>query len=191
MDDAIDLCKRQESISNAGAHSKRLTMKQQRTTRCGICLYYPGHGEVFLPVYQLLHQFCQSCSYQASLFVTLRYRGDVSLTPIDGPIAPEGMPPSQTTCSLYSCELFTVPRPKYIFASAIDQRLGRILQDPSAHQAEALVAEASTELPDTKRPERVMKLGFFEQGILTGLVLTLTVILTGTGAAGYYFWPNS
>lgn len=104
----------------------------------------------------------------------------------DGPIAPDANPPNPATYGLYDTELFTVPRPKYVAGSKTSERLGALLGNPSPQHIEALVAEAAGELSDTKRPKRLVKLGFFEQGIVTGLALVLTTALGCTGVAGYY-----
>lgn len=82
--------------------------------------------------------------------------------------------------------MFTVPRPKYVVGSGISDRLSKALIDPSPQQLQALDSEVAVELPDMKRPKRVVSLGFFEQGIVTGLVMVLTTAVAGTGVAGYY-----
>lgn len=104
----------------------------------------------------------------------------------DGPIAPDGRPPNPATSGLYDTDLFTAPRPKYIAGSKISEQLSELLANPSPQHIEALVAEATGELSDTKRPKRLVKLGFFEQGIVTGLALALTTVIGCTGVAGYY-----
>jgi hypothetical protein len=37
-----------------------------------------------------------------------------------------------------------------------------------------------------KRPLKGTQLGFFEQGIVTSLVVILTTVVSGTGLLGYY-----
>lgn len=105
---------------------------------------------------------------------------------LDGPIAPDGKPLALDPYGLYNPELFTVPRPKYVTGSGHSKRLDQLLDNPSTQKLATLDAEATVELPDIQRPNKVVTVGFFEQGILTGLILALTTVVAGTGVAGYY-----
>lgn len=107
-----------------------------------------------------------------------------------GPMAPEAHPPDNVTCNIYTPKLFTTPQAQYITSSGINRRFDEIAKCQLTGEASAsldeLVAEASAPLVDVKRPSHVSPIGFFEQGIITGLTLTLTTVLGGLGVVGYF-----
>ncbi|EEU42946.1 uncharacterized protein NECHADRAFT_95375 [Fusarium vanettenii 77-13-4] len=102
------------------------------------------------------------------------------------PIAPEGHPPQPNTYRIYQQHLFSNPTPKYITNSSTSEKLAKFMSGSSPHELVALDREATTKLPEIVRLKRAGGIGFFNQGIVTGLVLALTTLLSGTGVLGYY-----
>ncbi|KAM0435865.1 hypothetical protein ACHAPT_002756 [Fusarium lateritium] len=102
------------------------------------------------------------------------------------PIAPEGHPPQLGNDGIYQQSLFSQPRPKYFTSSPASKKLELLMSVPSPHQLAALDQEAMKKLPEIVRLKRAGGIGFFNQGIVTGLVLALTTFLSGTGLLGYY-----
>ncbi|KAI6767460.1 hypothetical protein HG530_005469 [Fusarium avenaceum] len=102
------------------------------------------------------------------------------------PIAPLGHPPQSGTNNIYHSDFFSRPKPKYLTKTAADDKLDKIVGNSSVSQLSALDQEATTKLPEMKRPLKGTQLGFFEQGIVTSLVVILTTVVSGTGLLGYY-----
>lgn len=62
-----------------------------------------------------------------------------------------------------------------------------ILEAKNTVKSDALWREAIAPLPSTKqRPG--FKIGFFEQGIITGVSLTLISLVATVSTLGYYTW---
>ncbi|RSL71453.1 hypothetical protein CEP54_001316 [Fusarium duplospermum] len=101
------------------------------------------------------------------------------------PIAPEGHPPQPNNYSIYQQDHFSQPKPKYLTHSSFSKKLAKF-RSASSRELVALDREATTKLPEIVRLKRAGGIGFFNQGIVTGLVLALTTLLSGTGLLGYY-----
>lgn len=89
----------------------------------------------------------------------------------------------------YPMWLFSVPRPKYVTYPPSSRVLHESLRDDNVVQIAESLFELSRELkPKNKRSEGG-QIGFFEQGILTGVGLSL-LTLFGMGGLCYYgtFW---
>ena len=115
------------------------------------------------------------------------------LTSSDSPIAPAGSPPQANTNAIYTEDLFSRPKPKYLSKSSTDEKLTKILGTSTASDLRALEVEATRRLPEMKRRLKGTQLGFFEQGIVTSLVFVLTTLVSGTGLLGYYgirYWRS-
>ncbi|KAJ9665635.1 hypothetical protein H2201_004327 [Coniosporium apollinis] len=101
-----------------------------------------------------------------------------------GPAAPLNHPVSPST--RYPASLFAVPRPQYVTPSPRSALIKQTLPNASSVALTQLLEEARADLPiDKKRPERVA-VGFFEQGIITGLSFVLVSTLAGLGTLGYF-----
>ncbi|RBR26695.1 uncharacterized protein FIESC28_00478 [Fusarium coffeatum] len=87
------------------------------------------------------------------------------------PIAPAGSPPQANTNAIYTEDLFSRPKPKYLSKSSTDEKLTKILGTSTAADLRALEVEATKRLPEMKRRLKGTQLGFFEQGIVTSLAL--------------------
>ncbi|KAJ4319255.1 hypothetical protein N0V84_006446 [Fusarium piperis] len=109
------------------------------------------------------------------------------------PIATEGHPPQPNNYRIYQEDLFSQPRPKYLTTSSSSKKLAKYMSASAPHELAALDREAMAKLPEVVRLKRAGGIGFFNQGILTGLVLALTTLLSGTGLLGYYavkYWRS-
>ncbi|CAG8946442.1 unnamed protein product [Penicillium salamii] len=97
-----------------------------------------------------------------------------------GPAIPKDTPLSQTR---YTKSQFEVPRPQILkpVPNSTDIVLG------NTAKADKLWREAIAPLPSTKqRPG--FKIGFFEQGIITGGLITLGSLIATASTLGYYTW---
>ncbi|KAJ4120086.1 hypothetical protein NW768_010369 [Fusarium equiseti] len=109
------------------------------------------------------------------------------------PIAPAGSPPQANTNAIYTENLFSRPKPKYLSKSSTDEKLTSILATSTAADLRRLEVEATRRLPEMKRRLKGTQLGFFEQGIVTSVVFVLTTLVSGTGLLGYYgirYWRS-
>ncbi|KAG9256756.1 Aldehyde/histidinol dehydrogenase [Emericellopsis atlantica] len=109
-----------------------------------------------------------------------------------GPMAPNGNPPCDASLTLYTQNMFTVPRPQFIVSAKNNERIDAFhFGRDSVQDLDKFAAEATAQLPDPKRPGKAVPLGFFEQGIVTGLALTLSALIGGSGLIGYsvlWYW---
>jgi len=62
-----------------------------------------------------------------------------------------------------------------------------ILGDTNTAKADKLWREAIAPLPSTKQKPG-FKIGFFEQGIITGGLITLVSLVATVSTLGYYTW---
>ena len=107
-------------------------------------------------------------------------------------MAPNRNPPCDTSLTLYTQNMFTVPRPQFIVSDKNNERIDAFHSGgDSVQDLDKFVVEATAQLPDAKRPDKAVPLGFFEQGIVTGLALTLSALIGGSGLIGYsvlWYW---
>ncbi|KAJ5595734.1 hypothetical protein N7450_002192 [Penicillium hetheringtonii] len=87
----------------------------------------------------------------------------------------------------YSREVFQIPRPQLINAPAKAYATQKILANENTLKSDALWREAISPLSSMKQ-RAGFKIGFFEQGILTGVSLTLMSLIGVVGTLGYYTW---
>jgi hypothetical protein len=100
-----------------------------------------------------------------------------------GPASPINSPPNRET--RYSASLFQIPRPQFVSQSSNAALARRVLDRPGSQEALAAWREAVAPLPATgQRAGR--SIGFFEQGIITGGVITLFSIVATVSTLGYY-----
>ncbi|KAJ5151370.1 uncharacterized protein N7482_010622 [Penicillium canariense] len=102
-----------------------------------------------------------------------------------GPALPRNAPYSPDT--RYATSQFQKPRPHLINPSASAYTAQTILENESTVKSDALWRETLAPLPATKQPPG-FKIGFFEQGIITGGVLTLASLIATVSTVGYYTW---
>ncbi|KAL4876677.1 Aldehyde/histidinol dehydrogenase [Aspergillus karnatakaensis] len=100
-----------------------------------------------------------------------------------GPAAPTGSPATRET--RYSPSLFQTPRPQFVSESSNASLVRWVLDKPRSKEATEAWKEAVSPLPSTglKAGKRI---GFFEQGIITGGVITLFSFVATVGTLGYY-----
>ncbi|KAH3554859.1 hypothetical protein KXW20_009501, partial [Aspergillus fumigatus] len=110
----------------------------------------------------------------------------INHVPVDmliGPAYPINTAPSTET--RYTPALFQVPRPQFV-TEANTSALVRSILDPSdATRSATAWREALAPLPSTgQRPGR--RIGFFEQGLITGGVITLATLIATVSTVGWY-----
>ncbi|KAF7184482.1 hypothetical protein CNMCM7691_005550 [Aspergillus felis] len=110
----------------------------------------------------------------------------VNHVPVDmliGPAYPINTAPS--TATRYTPALLQVPRPQFV-AETNNSALVKSILDPSdATKSANAWREALTSLPSTgQRPG--WKIGFFEQGLITGGVVTLATLVATVSTVGWY-----
>ncbi|KXJ85369.1 Aldehyde/histidinol dehydrogenase [Microdochium bolleyi] len=88
---------------------------------------------------------------------------------------------SSATTSPYTTSLFSLPKPQFITTSPLTRTVAAIMANP---HSTAVVLDPKA-LPAVKRLKNRLALGFFEQGIVTGGVLLLSVVLSCTGYLGW------
>ncbi|KAL2352244.1 aldehyde dehydrogenase PutA [Cryomyces antarcticus] len=101
-----------------------------------------------------------------------------------GPAAPINYPVSATT--RYSSILFTKSRPQYIVPSQRSSVLGEVLRTGSRAALSQVYGEATASLPVAEKRSEGGSIGFFEQGIVTGLSMTFVPLVAGIGTLGYF-----
>ncbi|KAF7715071.1 Uncharacterized protein PECH_003541 [Penicillium ucsense] len=102
-----------------------------------------------------------------------------------GPAIPRNTPYSQTT--RYAISHFQKPRPQLITPSTATFAVNSVLDTKSTVRSDALWRAALSPLPPTKQ-RAGFKIGFFEQGILTGVSITLISLVATFSTVGYYTW---
>ncbi|GFF59090.1 aldehyde dehydrogenase family 3 member B1 [Aspergillus udagawae] len=107
----------------------------------------------------------------------------IQLTDSVGPAYPINTGPS--TATRYTPALFQVPRPQFV-AETNNSALVKCILDPSdATKSGNAWREALAALPSTgQRPG--WRIGFFEQGIITGGVITLATLVAAVSTVGWY-----
>lgn len=85
----------------------------------------------------------------------------------------------------YSSEMFSISRPQYISAlptelSVVDEHLVPGWNSNRTTKAKQLRSLATQKLPGTGQAQGY-DIGFFEQGILLGLGIVLTIVVPATG----------
>jgi hypothetical protein len=102
-----------------------------------------------------------------------------------GPARPRNPPNHPQT--RYATSSFQKPRPQLINPAGTAYATHTILENKNPVKSDALWREAIAPLPSTKqRPG--FKIGFFEQGIITGVSLTLISLVATVSTLGYYTW---
>lgn len=102
-----------------------------------------------------------------------------------GPALPRNTPYNLNT--RYSTSSFQFPRPQLITSTASAHTAHTILENTNTTKADTLWREALSPLPATKQRQG-FKIGFFEQGIITGGLLTLASLVATVSTLGYYAW---
>ncbi|KAH7016424.1 Aldehyde/histidinol dehydrogenase [Microdochium trichocladiopsis] len=98
-----------------------------------------------------------------------------------GPIAPSNSPYNLALSSPYTTTLFSVPKPQHMVPTPLSETIAAIMSNP---HSTAVVLDPKA-LPPVKRLKNRLAPGFFEQGIVTGGLLLLSVVLSCTGWVGY------
>jgi hypothetical protein len=103
------------------------------------------------------------------------------------PVAPSqnGSKPS-TSSRPYDSSLFSLPKPQYVSIPEESRWLNDLLAAPTPTQLKRLEDDATARLPEVKRLKKGRDVGFFDQGILTGGVVILSMLVTCAGALGYF-----
>jgi hypothetical protein len=124
-------------------------------------------------------------SYSLSSFIPSSYTiGNLLLVLLTevGPMIPLNSPLSLST--RYTPESFGVPRPQVVNRSG-NTVLAKSLLEGKVPKSIRSAQEFLSPLPEIEqRPGH--KIGFFEQGIITGGLITLTSLITIVSAAGYW-----
>jgi hypothetical protein len=85
----------------------------------------------------------------------------------------------------YNAASFLVPHPQFVTESASSTLLRSVLDKPTSAEAVKVWDDALKPLPPTGQRSG-KRIGFFEQGILTGVGITLFSVIGVVGAVGYY-----
>ncbi|KAF3017262.1 hypothetical protein E8E15_003427 [Penicillium rubens] len=88
----------------------------------------------------------------------------------------------------YPTTVFSVPRPHYIRPTGLSQSVTDILRAKSPSALQNMLDLQSSQLACRTRRPLGGGVGFFEQGILTGLGLFSISILAGLSSLGYWAW---
>lgn len=105
-------------------------------------------------------------------------------------MAPKDQPLNPATLARYEDRHFTLPKAQFISGSTHPHSriIEKALSTPSTDILTTLDAEATAKLKDMVRPKKGGDIGFFNQGIVTGGVLVLSTVLSGTGFLCYYLF---
>lgn len=102
-----------------------------------------------------------------------------------GPAIPRNAPYNNST--RYSLTHLQKPRTQLIRSSKEAHVAQTVLENPDPIKSAALWQEALAPLPSTnQRPG--FRIGFFEQGIITGGLITLGSLIATVSTLGYYTW---
>ncbi|KAL1891088.1 hypothetical protein Sste5346_007914 [Sporothrix stenoceras] len=107
-----------------------------------------------------------------------------------GPVAPAGHGISPPWTDRYTTDIFSLPRPQFISTPKKAPLVDLFLSGGTARQLQELQNKASAALIPFQRPAKAAYVGFFEQGIITGGLLLLSSVATGTGLLCYYGYKH-
>ncbi|KAH7014596.1 Aldehyde/histidinol dehydrogenase [Microdochium trichocladiopsis] len=99
-----------------------------------------------------------------------------------GPMTPATTSYNVALSTPYPTILFSLPKPQHIVPTVLSKTIASIMSNP---HSTAVVLDPKA-LPPVKRLKNRLALGFFEQGIVTGGVILLSVVLSCTGWVGWY-----
>ncbi|KAL3437032.1 Aldehyde/histidinol dehydrogenase [Aspergillus tetrazonus] len=108
--------------------------------------------------------------------------------PVDlliGPAYPITTQPPADRSTRYNAANFLVPHPQFVTESASSTLVRSVLDKPTSAEAVKVWDDALKLLPPTEQRSG-KRIGFFEQGILTGVGITLFSVIGVVGAVGYY-----
>lgn len=111
---------------------------------------------------------------------------NIILSLLVGPTAPKQVALDRSV--RYPTTVFSVPRPHYIRPTRLSQSVTDILSTKSASALQNMLVLQSSQLVCRTRRPLGGGVGFFEQGILTGLGLFSISILAGVSSLGYWAW---
>ncbi|KAI0536013.1 Aldehyde/histidinol dehydrogenase [Xylaria digitata] len=117
---------------------------------------------------------------------SVSFVGQVPPALLFSPRAPESKSPLASRECPYHEGQFTISKQQFITCSTLTKTLGSILLNSTTSQAKSVLRAAP--LPPVKRLINKRGVGFFEQGIITGLTLVLSVTVSLAGALGYYIY---
>ncbi|KAI8632759.1 Aldehyde/histidinol dehydrogenase [Xylariaceae sp. FL1651] len=110
----------------------------------------------------------------------------IPLALLFNPIAPENTVYNPKLRNFYTQNLFSVPKASFVVACHDDQILEEALYEKSAQNLSLLDQQASTKIVGFSRPKRGAAIGFFEQGIIIGGILTISISVSLIGVLGYW-----
>ncbi|KAL4927329.1 uncharacterized protein BDV17DRAFT_267407 [Aspergillus undulatus] len=120
------------------------------------------------------------------------YINHVPLEMLIGPALPTNPPPSGCTnrSVRYDTSLFELPRPQFVSETSSGSLVRRILEEKPGSTSKGSSAtevwnEVVKPLPSTGQ-KNGPRIGFFEQGIITGGVITLVSFIGTVATVGYY-----
>ncbi|KAL2867214.1 uncharacterized protein BJX67DRAFT_353400 [Aspergillus lucknowensis] len=112
----------------------------------------------------------------------------INQVPVDlliGPATPVNVNMSPSRETRYTTAAFQVPRPQFVSQSTNTALIRRVLEQPGSQEALAAWTDAVAPLPSTGQTAG-WRIGFFEQGIITGGVITLFSFVATVSTLGYY-----
>ncbi|CAI7600575.1 unnamed protein product [Penicillium discolor] len=136
-------------------------------------------------VYIFAHE--KSAKYLAQFInADVSFVNHIPMEVLVGPTPPEQVALDRSM--RYPTTIFSVPRPHYITPTLLSQSVTDILRTKSASTLRSTLVLQSSELVSPTQRSLGGGVGFFEQGILTGLGLFSIPILAGVSALGYWTW---
>ncbi|KAF4766679.1 hypothetical protein HAV15_010240 [Penicillium sp. str.  len=129
----------------------------------------------------------KSAKYLAQFInVDVSFVNHIPMEVLVGPTPPEQVALDRSM--RYPTTIFSVPRPHYITPTLLSQSVTDILRTKSASTLRSTLVLESSKLVSPTQRSLGGGVGFFEQGILTGLGLFSIPILAGVSALGYWTW---
>ncbi|CAO2653587.1 Nn.00g029980.m01.CDS01 [Neocucurbitaria sp. VM-36] len=102
---------------------------------------------------------------------------------IVGPVAPLGFPASAD--QRYRPEMFSVPKPIYTVQTQSSKRINDALRTKNGAWLSMFQNQVSTKLPGTSQRDGKV-VGFFDQGLITGVMLILAPVVGGVVVTSFY-----
>ncbi|KAL4992700.1 Aldehyde/histidinol dehydrogenase [Aspergillus falconensis] len=112
----------------------------------------------------------------------------INHVPVDlliSPAYPVTTRPTADRSTRYNAAAFQVPRPQFVTESTNTTLTRTVLDRPTSTEAGKIWDDALKPLPPTGQ-KAGKRIGFFEQGILTGVGITLFSVIGVVGVVGYY-----
>jgi len=82
--------------------------------------------------------------------------------------------------------MFEIPAPQFVQLAPRHALLSEALRDPASSLLSQIRGEAESALKPLNTTSKAPSIGFFEQGLLSGMVMLMSPVVAGLSVLGYH-----